>query len=64
MAWLAVNTILYIGLSVLMAWIVRKALASDTRSHFPGPSALPFLGNVLQFDLKKPRLTLLVEAIW
>ncbi len=59
MAWLAVDIILYIGLSVLVAWIVRKALTSGTLSHFPGPPALPFLGNVLQFDLKKPRLTLL-----
>ncbi len=59
MAWLSLDVVYYIGISILLAWIIKQVLSGGMLSHFPGPPAWPIVGNTLQFDYKKPRLTLL-----
>ncbi len=59
MASIYFDVVCYIVISVLLAWVIKQVLSAGKLGHFPGPPAWPIVGNVLQFDYKKPRMTIL-----
>ncbi len=64
MAWISISSgiVSWIGISILFLWIIKKVMSGGKLSHFPGPPALPLVGNILQVDYKRPRLTFLEWA--